>query len=765
MFFLLPISEARPSLLEKNKDESYHCKFARYCIGQANTSLHSTWIDKIQKNKRFYGGDQWTNQEDIDTFLKDEDGQDRNRLAMALNIMRPIVEQYRGNAIRMNINFTTKSISPRAVNRREIKLAKMRHLTKVANQPGNPFGPMMKKKFPVGDSEAETEGIFQNIYVDEYVQNMNYLAKFVSERNKFSNKQISVAMNLCFTGLGVIKDFEYAGHQQFRVTPSETFFWDRSAKEPDLTDAFTMGDVEEMFPTEIFEQAQDLRPDQREAIEAFSIRFSGGSPSYIPGRENTGQVATGKVPVYNVYWRDGQFDEYGYVKDEYGYEYFTKINYTYEGEDKPRYTDKDLIKSNSILAKKRLGTKLKTKVFYDVLRMARFIPKEILASADTSNNDKNKYNDVMLDWGIAPYQEVENQEYNTVKFPYKCYTWAYIDGEVLSPMDDSIDPQRFINRIFSMTENQLNNMPGAGPVIDEDLLSDSMDKSEAERNIKQSRPIWLRTKGRGVQNAIGQYTNHQTAGASENMFNIINIMKASNKETTGVNDAIQGQATGNGNDQLVGVTQLQIERGSLMQEPFYYAITNIFEQCFNAICCRGKRIYADNERELTIAVGDEGAKIIRISKDMLPEDFRTFVKRENSDEILIQTANQQLMVFKQFGMLDDERIADLWGRSTPDQVANALRSYAREKKEISRMAQKDQAAQEQQLMGQAQQEQAAEQQALKQQQDREDMSKLMEIDGKKENETIKNLGKLAGKNPAANKLIIDSAKNLQTNNI
>lgn len=756
MFFLIPIAETRPSILDKDKGEDYHSKFARYCIGQANNFLHSNWVSKIERNKRFYKGDQWIDTEDVDTFLKDDDNGDRNRLSIVQNIIRPMVEQYRGNAIRMSINFKVKSISAQAINRREVKLGELSHLTDIANQPGNPFAQAMKAKLPIGDSQGETSAIFENIYVDHLVQDMNNLAKFVSERNKFENKQVTLAFQMAFSGLAVMHDFEYAGHQQFRVIPSETFFWDRSCREEDLTDASFMGEVQEMFPSEIFEQYPDLSLTDRKAIENYSIHFSGLNTQQATGNQyNNNQISTGRVPIYKVFWRDGQTDEYGYVRDEYGYEYLTKINYVYEGEKEPRYTDKDLIKSTSQKAKKLLGDKLKKKLYYDVLRMALIIPKEIIGSCDPNNVSNTTYNDILLDWGIAPYQETESLEFNTVKFPYKCATWAYVNGEVLSPMDDGIDPQRMVNRMISIAENQMNNMGGTGTVIDKDMVDD---QSQTARDTNQSKTIFVSARGKGIQNVVGNYDGSRAMGNTAAMYQIIESIKSSVKETTGVNDAIQGQATGSGNDQLVGVTQLMIQRGSLMQEPFYNGIVMVFEQCFNSICSRGKRIYSDSEREIAIAVGDEGATVVKISKEMNLEDFRCFVKRENSDEMLKEAANQQLLQFKQLQMLDDKRIANLWGRATPDMVASALREYAAEKEEINRMAEKDNAQQEQVLTAQVEQQQAKQQDDIQEQNAREDIKHLTDKKAEANKQAVQALTKIAPENPQASKLILENAK-------
>ncbi len=74
------------------------------------------------------------------------------------------------------------------------------------------------------------------------------------------------------------------------------------------------------------------------------------------------------------------------------------------------------------------------------------IPAEELGSAD---------GDIILEFGILPYQEKNLYDPSNVRMPYKCYTWVYDRGEVLTPLDDVIDPQRFLNRTLSVVESQM----------------------------------------------------------------------------------------------------------------------------------------------------------------------------------------------------------------------------------------------------------------------------------------------------------------------
>jgi hypothetical protein len=761
MFYLVANGQDRPSVLAKTKDEKYHLDFARYCVGQANNEYQSNFISKVDLNKRFYKGDQWSSDEDLESFFKDETGQDRNRIKIVKNLIRPMVEQFRGNAIRMGLNFRVKSISPQAINRREEKLSEMLFLSKVANQPGNPFGDELKEKNAIGNSEAETTAIFDNLYQDAYVRKMNYLLRYVAEKNQFEEMKLNVAENLALSGIAVMKGYEYAGHQEFETVQSENFFFDRSAKKYDISDSDFMGEVLYLHPTQIFEMYPDLTSDQRNSIENYSkmykkAAFDSASGHNASATSNNQYSASGKLPVYVVYWRDGESYEYGYVLDKFGYEYLTKINFTYEGEDKPRYTDKDLVQSKSERAKRVLKGKLKRRLYVDTLRTCHFLPNEIMASS--MGTTEAKFPDIILDYGLAPYQETENLDSNSVHFPYKAYCWGYIDGEIMSPIDDAINPQRFINRILSVAENQINNSGGSGIAYDKSAVDPNGGEDELMRNMNQSKPIGFNAKGRGIQNIVSTYDNSVKSGTMV-MFNIIEAMGGYMQEVTGVNEALKGESTGS--DQLVGVTQLMIQRGSLMQEPFYNAITNVFKQCYQSIATVGKRIYADNERNIAIATGDEGTQIIKITRDMKLEDFRCFVKRENSDEMLVNAGNQMLLQFLQLGIIDQKRFANLFGRSTPDEIATAVRENAKEKEELARMQQKQQAQQEQAMMAEQEGMMSQQNYMMAEQQAKQDVMEMDKMKHEKQKEAIKAVAKIAPINAEAQNEILKAHKDLQ----
>jgi hypothetical protein len=613
----------------------------------------------------------------------------------------------------------------------------------------------MKKKFPIGDNEMETESMFDNMWTDTYVRDMNYLLTYVSDLNRFSSMQVRVAEELCFSGIAVTKTYEYGGNQIFTNVESENFWWDRTGMQYDLSDCEYMGDIHYLVPSEIYEKNPNLSKEDKEAIERFSRMYSKFGASTNGNNVASSQLNKyelgGRVPIFNAYWKDGEEFEYGYVMDKLGYPYFTRINFKYEGEEKPRYTDKDLIEVKTERARKILKGKKSKKIFREVIRYCSFVPKEILCSASEHANEQKNLRDVIVDWGALPFQETENIDYIRAKFPFKAYCWAYVDGETVSPIDVAIDPQRFINRVLSIAENQVNNSGGVNLVYDGSMLDPQGGEAEFLRNIKDGKPVKFLAKGRGMQNAVMPYDNTVKQGTL-GLFNLAQEMRGFLQASTGVNDALQGQQVEA--DQLVGVTQLMIQRGSLIQEPFYNAIREIFIQQYESIATLGKKIYSDNERELSFAAGDEGVKVFRITKGMNMEDFSVFVKFANTDDALAAAANQELLQFKQLGMLDDSRIAQLWGRSSPDEVGSALRSYDKEKKELARAQNKQNQEHQQQLAEMTQQQMAAQKHDQYEAIARQDIGELTNHKNRLQEIYAKALGKVAASNPVAQAQII-----------
>jgi hypothetical protein len=240
----------------KNTDKTYHLDYAKWCVSNGFSKEHSEWLHRIKRNKDFYKNNQWVEDEDVEVFLKDSSGNDRNRIKMTNNLIRPMVEQYRGNAIILKINASASNISPLSVSRRTQLLEEKIFKTRLADQFPEVGELMRENDGSIGKDEAETETIFENLYVDEYVSKINALLRFSKNLNDFQSKQVHVAQNLALSGLIAMEAFEHGGHQRFRVIESEDVYWDRDARKPDLSDAAFCGYMNPYDPSYIMERWQ-----------------------------------------------------------------------------------------------------------------------------------------------------------------------------------------------------------------------------------------------------------------------------------------------------------------------------------------------------------------------------------------------------------------------------------------------------------------------------------------------------------------------------
>lgn len=669
----------RPNRLTADKGKKYHRQYGRWVLGSINSSYHQYFVTKSSINWAFYKGNQWIFTEDLQAFLMDESGDERNRIKFVENLIRPMVEQYVGNAIRLNLHMQAVGISDFAVNRREIELGRLKTLAGYAKAAEDfEFGQMMKDKLPIGDTDEETEEIFENVYTDEFEQSINYLIEYIMDYNDFEDKKVVLSKHLALDGVAIMFGTEYNGEYLWEVQDPRYFIFDRSAQRPDLKDAEYMGRYHHMLPTNIYEKYQTLTLQEKKDIEAYTQ--DAGSNSRTVWRYGMYIPTGGRVPVYELYWRDIQTADYGYVLDDYGYEFFTEINTPISP-----YTDKDLIWPKEKGHQDILKGKKKKKVYTDILRFCVFIPTEIVSTKDSE--------DIVLDYGIMPYQETSLSNPSNVDFPFKCYCWAYNNGDILSPIDDAISPQRYLNRIQSVSEAAVNNSRMSGTILDKDMIDPQGGEDEVQRNINLGKPVFVQAKG-NLNNSVGSYDFTAGAGVM-NLYNITQQVRQTIQNITGVNEAMQG--TAGGSKRLVGVTEIDIQRGTLLQEPFYYALANVVLQCAQAIANVGKKIYANNNRKLSIMVGDKGAQTIRVTDEMAIEDFRVFIKRTTGDEEQKQAGNSLLFTLVGAGLIDGKRFANLFNRSNIDNIAKGMREYQQDQIEAAKRqqeAQQGQAAQQ-----------------------------------------------------------------------
>lgn len=706
MFYNININPKRPNQIDQVKDKKYHVDFARWTLNGLNDPYYNQFILKTLLNWSFYkGGDgQWVLKEDLESFFLDSSGDVRNRLKWTKNLIRPMVQQFIGNAVRMSYSARAETTGDFVVNRREEQWNNLKGYFELAQQRPE-LKQMISDRVPIRETLDETKEDFDLMFDDDLADTINNLLVFYERDIDIEELKKMICTHLAISGLGIYKGFnanmKYCGDF---IDPLFHFF-DRSARKPDLSDAGYMGEWYWMETSSIFERWQHLSMDDKQAIEMAAVNYSNQNQvnsMFSYSGSYTGY--NGKISVFETYWKDNVEQEYAYVNDRFNYPWFTQIN-----SDDSEYTTKDAIEPPIDEAKrKQLGFKKGskvTKIVVETLRYCIFVPGEQIGYKD----------DVVLEWGEVPYQEVYKYDPSSTKFPYKCYTWNYDKGEIISPLDDAIKPQRMINRLISVAEAQINNAGVTGVAIDINAIPAHLSEEEVYRDVNQGKPVSLDTTRTGsIQNSIGQYgtTLHP------NIFNVWNVIKEFQMgmaDVTGVNEAMTG--TMGGSDTAVGVTEAMIGRGSLVQEPFFYALTKILKQAYQHMATVGKKIMYDNPRRAAMVVGDKGYQILNLTKDHLLEDFRVWIERSESPATAQQNANALIFTLMQGGLIDPFRASMLFNRSTPDQVARSMREYQLEqayaKKEQDKYNQQRmvQAAQEQQdLM--AQQNQMVQQQRM-----------------------------------------------------
>jgi hypothetical protein len=659
------------TVAEATKKEDYHLQNGRWCVYFSNNNRTMEHMRNIHTNRSFYSPNkQWGVEEDFANFLMDESGQTTNRIKVEMNYIQVMGNQFIGNVCRMGVRSKAQSFSPMAKVRKEEEAAKNLIYFDAAKNSTPEHAEYLMANKPIGTSEMETQRMFENSYTDELTKGVNALLRYFENINNVDTLKREIAESMTISGMSVVKPEVYAGDYRLRWVQPERFFFDREARKYDLSDAAYMGEYEEMMLTDIYEKCYQLGGDVKNSIEAFKANYGG----YAAGKPD-------RLRVYKVYWRDISIDRWGYVEDEYGDIVFERINYTHPDDEKPKYTEKDVVNVSKLtphqkkIIRKDSGKAIRTG-YTDQWRFVEFVPREYLGRMVNSTN-KDDVKDLVLDYGVMEYQEPSVYTPFNMETPYKVGFYIYTDGYVYSPLDIAINPQRVANRMISVVENMFNNAHGSGTILPEESVNKSnYTAAEMLRRMKRNEPLILPVAMfGGTQNAVGSYDSNIGAGA-RNLIDTAGMFLQSIEKMTGVNEAMKGQMERP--DQLVGTMQLMIQKGTVVTERFYTAIRELFRQCYQAAATSGRRFYINEKPQLVCIVGDKEADVIELSRDMMLERYRVSVDLTADEQTERQFVDMMLMQFLQIGLIDKGRFSQLMGRGNADDMYYALREHTKE---------------------------------------------------------------------------------------
>ena len=703
----VPIAAAtKPNRADGKKDIKYDADFGRWVVINSMDGRYYEHQEMIKKNRRFMlANKQWDYQEDVSNFLMDTTGQSTNRIKVEMNYIQILVNSYVGTMERRSIRSSCRSFSPFVIKRKEEALTENLAWGLVAENSDEQYSNLIKGNRPIGRSEGETAQMFENYYCDRYIEAMNNLMKYTEVVNNFDLLKRESAEQMAYTGMSIYEPMIMSGDYKFNWIQTEEFFWDRSARKYDLSDAGYMGKMQWCLPTEIYERVQMLDDDIL-AMEAQHVLLKNDAD---------------RIPVYKSCWRDIEIDKWGYVKNEFDDIVLKKVDWTAPDEEKPRYTMSDVVSCNDltpyqldVIKKKKGGGKAVRNMKMEVWRFCEFVPSEYISTNSTSQR-KSHTGDLVLGHGIMPYQENDVYSPFDMHPPFKVAIYLYTDGYVNSPICVAINPQRIANRIMSAMENIINNEASTGTVIAEEAIDKSRYNSLDEVQIKMKRgePISVPAVAfGGIQNVVGKY-NDSSGNSKQHLMALSQSFLETIENVTGVNYAMKGQM--DTPNQLVGTMQLMIQRGSIIQERYVSSLKEMFRQMFQSVATSGKRFYINERPKLVSLAGEEGAMVIELAKGMMMEEFLAEVIMENDKQTERQFVDTTVLSLLQYQLLDQKRATELLGRASTDEMWRSAREYAKE------------VAEAQKQMAEAEVQQAQAQEAKTQ----ENYDKALELENKK----------------------------------
>ena len=702
-------STTKPDRYKVPKDEKYHVEMGRYCADSGFCREHDKHMYDGSINLEFFRNNQWIIEEDIDNFLKDNSGNLKNRIKATKNKIIPIIAQYLGNARKMDLQFRVENLSPNAINRREFKLAELMFFTQLANNSDDSFKAYLKTVMPIGETMEETAELFDNIWVDEFTESVRQFDKVITEDTNLPSYQEDLAFDLAIWGLtGLRYDF-HNGDFVVNKVEIDSFFFDRTCKRRDLQDAMFMGDIDPVSTEYLFERYR-LNDLDKKALSDRNVLDIDGT--------------FGRNPIVKAYWKDSEESKFGWVLDPFGYHYLVQLD-TEDNNDGKKYTEDDLLPESELSdGEKSILEGNIGKMEVDVVRYCHFVPSEYLSTSV----DRDGVQDIVLEFGVLEYQDTNMERIYNTKFPYKMGAWYYIKGEVFTPISALINPQRFINRMASVQENMINTAMPSNLMYDPGMVDD---EAEFLSNMYEGVPNRVDTKGLGIQNLV-----QKVGGGFDSSVQLLDALMESQSSSmdrmTGINESLRGDTQGA--NKLVGVTALEIQRGSISQEGFYGVIADLYKDMHVSICNVARRAYADSGRRLAIMVGDRHAQILTMSSEYNTEDFRVYVKRIADPEQADLIAQERLLSLMERQIIGKPILAKYW--DTPLDLSKAIKEQVMIDMEMQKAQQQEQQLAMQEDQQAMQQEQQLADQEAGIQEERQDAYKQIEVDQQQQDRQV-----------------------------
>mgnify|MGYP006921326600 CR=1 FL=1 len=695
----------RPSRLLPNsqKDEYYDASCARYYLGMQQASQVNTFRQAYNINALYATNSRWGEAEDEKLFLGDSVNP-TGRVALQYPLVQPTLTRLRGVASNISIFPIATAATSYAKTRKEAKKKQAMLYSQAAQA-----GPMMAAAYaPMGISpdEGETEDMFENSYQDDLELAASNLMEMISEENGLDDQKREVAEQMALSGLTAFHASVQGSRLVWELCDSNEVGWDPSCIRADFADGEYVFTCPLYSVSTIAERWQPKKKSIEDLDRWANITTSNYTAAGWPQM---------RPRVFTVYWKDIDTVERGYVLKD-GEPHLCTINRPDKERrgDEPMYTDADLIpppenKYTAAWTDAEWASR-KTTRYVEVIRYCSLIPWEYLPGAYTDNKVfKDRMSarsiiegrgtvtgDLILASGICDLQEVDPDDSYQKGFPLKMSAWTLIAGNVVAPLTAAISPQRMMNQITSDLMWRLRKAGNKSVALDSDAIAgSSMSHSEIINALKEGDPIDMKgAVTNGLQQAV-QNIDTSPGNSFYQMFAMLPQIKAIAESGTGVYESNFGAPQGQ--DQLVGTLQLQLQQAGVMQVPFNAAVAHLYEQVHQYDVQAGKQHYARYPWILSQMVGDSGMEAIMVSREMMIEQFRIRVElTEDAAQQRIMADNMIIPQLLAEGSLDLLTANKLRGKAFPHQCYRAAEKFCMMKAKADAQAAKQQQIQMQQ---------------------------------------------------------------------
>ena len=691
------MAEERPRMDKPaaQKDEQYDAKMGRADASSVNSTMIVKMHEKAWLAEKAYRGEPMT-QEDYDTFFTDDSMNTRNRTVFNFNMVKPIVEQARGTALRSSFNAKVKPVTHRTETRRMQAMGQQLLMHSLGDM-SKEMRAIIGSHYNLGDTMGETRNIFESKWKDPNIKAIQHLLQRMLDINELDRYASEDAMNFVLWGVSAKIARGRGSHYRWdHVHPSQ-FFWDTMSKRFDQEDAAFKGIFQDMTMPRIAEDwnvDKDTLQDIEQSLHA-----------YGPRGKNFSLMSLTQVRTTTNFWTDVMYQEFGYINMG-DVPTLVRVGDREDGYKDNPITYNDLIDPPDTPRNEELFKGKKTRKSYvECPRFVEMVLWEDLAGTSVKKEHQRAYEsgnlpDLVLDSGPWPLQEYNPYDPAYARNPVKSVMFAQAGGEVVSPIQAVLSPNRFMDRLASAIEQQANDSGGRATVIDMDQIDPKQDANDVRRELKNGGMIEARTNGRGVNGVITSQDNSMGSG----VYSMLQIMSATEemvRKVMGNNSTFSGETA---KDQRNGVAAAMIQRGDLMMSPIHNCLDDQKLQMCRSMVTAGKEWYLQHPDVLVDLVTEADLLYLYQGRDFEMERFDVTLKPDDADETKMKEAKFELDRLVQLGFIDRARYADLYDRADMDEIAPAIRQYTAELMQAEAAQQKAQAKQ-QMLAGLAQKDQ------------------------------------------------------------